>query len=61
MKKKSLWNTKSFSTDKNNENAFKLYHKVIDHCHYTGEFNGAATSICNLRYKTHTKNSYSIL
>ena len=26
---------KRFNTDKNDENAFKLYHKVRDHCHYT--------------------------
>ena len=43
---------KRFSTDKNDENAFKLYHKVRDHCHYTRKFRGAAHSICNLRYKT---------
>ena len=24
------------NTDKNDENAFKLYYKVRDHCHYTG-------------------------
>ena len=41
-----------FSTDKNNKKAFKLYHKVRDHCHYTGKFRGVALSICNLRYKT---------
>ena len=26
-------------------------HIVIDHCHYTGKYRGAA-HICNLRYKT---------
>ena len=38
---------KEFSTNKND----KKYHKVRDHCHYTGKFRGAARSICNLRYK----------
>ena len=42
---------KEFCTDKNNENAFKLNHKVRDHCHYTGKFRGVAHDICNLRYK----------
>ena len=36
---------KEFSTD-------NLYHKVIDHCHYTGKYRRAADYICNLRYKT---------
>ena len=43
---------KIFSTDKNDKNLFKLYHKEGDHCRYTGKFKGAAHSICNLRYKT---------
>ena len=34
-----------FSTDKNHGNVFKLYHKVRDHCHYSGEFRGAAHNI----------------
>ena len=42
---------KRFNTDKNDENAFNLYYKVRDCCHYTGEFREAAHSICNLRYK----------
>ena len=43
---------KEFSTDKDDENMFKLYHKVRDHCHYTEKFRGAAHNICNLKYKT---------
>ena len=43
---------KKLSNDKNDEKSFKLYHKVRDHCHYTGQFRGAAHSICSLRYKT---------
>ena len=29
----------------------KKYHKVRDHCRYTGKYRGAAHDICNLRYK----------
>ena len=36
-----------FSTDYNN----KKYHKIKDHCHYTGKYRGAAHDICNVRYK----------
>ena len=38
---------KRFSTDDN----YKKYHKVKDHCHYTGKNRGAVHDICNLRYK----------
>ena len=38
---------KKFSTDDNNE----TYHKVRDHCHYTGKYIGAAHDIYNLRYE----------
>ena len=43
---------KEFITDKNEKNASKLYHKVRDHCHYTGKFRGAAHNSFNLKYKT---------
>ena len=62
MKKMSIMKCKKFVTyakenhvDKNDENAFKLYHKVRDHCHYTGEFKEVAHSVCDLRYKTPKK------
>ena len=29
---------KEFSTDKNDKNTFKQYHKIKDHCHNTGKF-----------------------
>ena len=38
---------KKFSINYNN----KKYHKVKDHCHYTGKYRGAAHDICNLIYK----------
>ena len=42
---------KEFCYGKNEENKFKIYQNVIDHCHYTGKFGEAAHSICNLNYK----------
>ena len=44
-----------FNTDENDKNALKLYDKVKDHCHYTGQFRAAAHNICNLRCKTPKK------
>ena len=39
---------KEFSTDDDNEK----YHRVKDHCHYTGKLRGVAHNICNLKFKT---------
>ena len=33
------------------------YHKVRDHCHYTGVYRDAAQSICNLKYSVPKKMS----
>ena len=43
---------KGLNTVENDKNAFKLYHKFRDHCHYTEKYRGAAHTICNWRYKT---------
>ena len=42
---------KEFCTDKNNKKGYKRMCKVIDHCHFTGRYCGAAHSSCNLHYK----------
>ena len=42
---------RAFCYDKKQEQRFKLYKKVRDHCHFTGKFKGTAHCICNLRYK----------
>ena len=33
----------------------KKYYKVRDHCHYTGEYEGASHRICNLKYSVPKK------
>ena len=33
----------------------KKHRKVKDHCHYTGEYRGAARSICNLKHSVPKK------
>ena len=47
MNKKHAIYAKKFCVDNDDENK----RKVIDHCHYTGKFGGAAHSKCNLNYK----------
>ena len=37
----------------------KKYHKVRDHCHYTGECRSVVHSICNLKRSLPIKNFYS--
>ena len=46
---------KKFCDDKNKKSEYDLYHKVRDHCHYTGNFIAAAHNICNLRYNVPKK------
>ena len=39
-----------FINDKGDKQ-YNNYKKVVEHCHYTGKYRGAAHSICNLRYQ----------
>ena len=41
---------KSFNSNKKSK-YYKNYKKVREHCHYTGQYIGAAHSICNLKYR----------
>ena len=45
MQKSAMFVKKNFKYLKD-----KKYSKVRDHCHYTGEYRGAANTICNLKY-----------
>ena len=51
---------KEVNTDKNDKNPFKTYHRVRDHCHYTGQYRGAAHIIYNLRFLYLKRTSCSI-
>ena len=46
---------KKFCDDKNKKKEHGLYHKVRDHCDYTGKLRGATHNICNLRYNVPKK------
>ena len=67
MKKLSLIESKKFVICvkenlkmKKDKNAFKIYNKVREHCHYTGKYRGVAHSICDLRYKIQKEISVEI-
>ena len=49
-----IWE-KKFCDDKNKKREHDFYHKIRDHCHYTGKFRGTAHNICNLQYKVTKK------
>ena len=51
MKNGNMKCKRKFCADINDKSEYKVYHKVRDHCHYTGKFRGAAHNICNLRYR----------
>ena len=42
---------KSYQNSKINILKIKKYRIFRDYCHYTGEYRGAAHSICNLKYR----------
>ena len=49
------YDKKQFSSDENDKNAFKLYHKVRDHCHYTGKFRVAPPQYLQLKIQNSKK------
>ena len=55
-KKYAIYAKKTFVMIKMKKSEYDLYHKVRDHCHYTGKFRGAVHNICNLQYKVTKKN-----
>ena len=54
-----IWNAKiCYICEEKFENKYvkdKKYHKVRDHCHYTGECRGGVHSICKLNYSVPKK------
>ena len=54
MKKISLIKNRKFAiyAKKNSEDDNKKFHKITDHCHYTGNYRGGAQNIYNLRYQS---------
>ena len=54
-KMNSLTNEKICYIFKDKHIKDKKYCKVRDHCHYTGEYRGAAHNISNLKYSTPKK------
>ena len=42
---------RKFCYDKEDKSKYEVYHKVRDHCYYTGKFRGAVHNTCNLTYR----------